>query len=108
ARAAVADDELALAAADRDHRVDCLQARLHGLLHRLSVDDAGRLELERAHLRRLDRALPVERLTERVDHAAEQRFADGHRRHVARAPYGLALLDVLPLAEEGGTDVVLL
>ena len=33
ARLAVADDELALAAADRDHRVDGLDARLHGLVH---------------------------------------------------------------------------
>ena len=38
---AVADDELALAAADGDHGVDRLDAGLEGLLHRLAVDDAG-------------------------------------------------------------------
>src|SRR3712207_8746902 len=40
ARLAVADDQLALAAADRDHRVDGLQAGLHRLDHRLALDDA--------------------------------------------------------------------
>ena len=38
---AVADDELALAAADGDHRVDGLDAGLQRLLDRLALDDAG-------------------------------------------------------------------
>ncbi len=38
---AVADDELALAAANRDHAVDGLEASGHGLAHRLAGDDAG-------------------------------------------------------------------
>jgi hypothetical protein len=33
---AVADDQLALAAADRDHGVDGLEAGGHGLVHRLA------------------------------------------------------------------------
>src|SRR5215468_10661245 len=41
ADAAVADDQLALAAADRDHRVDRLHAGLHRLVHDLARDDAG-------------------------------------------------------------------
>ena len=108
ARRAVADDELALAAADRDHRVDRLEARLQRLLHRLALDDAGRLELERAALGRLDRAEPVERVAERVDDAAEQALADRDAHDLARAAHGLALLHVLPLAEERRADVVLL
>ena len=48
AGAAVADDQLALAAADRDHRVDRLDAGLQRLLHRLADDDAGRLDLDLA------------------------------------------------------------
>ena len=47
---AVADDQLALATADRDHRVDRLDARLQRLLHRLALDDAGGLVLDRARL----------------------------------------------------------
>ena len=107
AGAAVADDQLALAAADR-HRVDRLDAGLERLLHRLALDHARRLELERARLGRLDRPLAVERVAERVDDAAEQRLADGDARDLAGAADRLALLDVLPLAEERDADVVLL
>ena len=105
---AVADDQLALAAADRGHRVDRLEARLQRLLHGLALDDARRLELERAALGRLDRAEPVERVPERVDDAAEQARADRHAHDLAGAADRLALLHVLPLAEERGADVVLL
>ena len=105
---AVADDQLALAAADRGHRVDRLEARVHRLLHGLPLDDAGRLELERAALRRLDRAEPVERVAERVDDAAEQAGADRDAHDLAGAAHRLALLHVLPLAEERDADVVLL
>ena len=45
---AVADDQLALAAADRHHRVDRLEAGLQRLLDRLAIDDAGRDALDRA------------------------------------------------------------
>ena len=78
------------------------------LLHRLARDDARSLELERPALVRLDRAAPVERVSERVDDTAEQGLADGHARDAAGAAHGLALRDVLPLAEERRADVVLL
>ena len=80
----------------------------HRLLHRLPVDDARRLEFEWAGLVGLDRALAVERAAEGVDDAAEQPVADGDAGDAAGAADGLALADVLPLAEEGGADVVLL
>src|SRR5207248_2963037 len=66
------------------------------------------LELERAVLLRLDRAATVERIAERVDDAAQQRLTDGHAGDAAGAPYRLALVDELPLAEERSADVVLL
>jgi hypothetical protein len=69
ARLAVADDELALAAADRDHGVDRLQARLHRLLHGLARDHARGLELGGPGLGQVDVALAVERAAERVDDA---------------------------------------
>ena len=108
AGAAVADDQLALAAADVRHRVDRLDAGLQRLLHRLALDDAGRLELERAALGRVDRPCAVERAAERVDHAAEHGVADGHAHDRAGAAHGLPLLHLLPLAEERDADVVLL
>ena len=56
----------------------------------------------------LDRALAVERLAERIDDSPDQRLADGDARHAAGPLDDLAFLDVLPLAEERGADVVLL
>ena len=103
---AVADDQLALAAADRDHRVDRLQAGLHRLLHRLALDDAGRLELGRAGLLGVDVALAVERVAERVDDAPQQLLADRDLEQLARPLDGVALDHVLPRAEEHDADVV--
>src|SRR5690606_26509360 len=51
ARLAVADDELALTAADRDHAVDRLDAGLERLLDGLAGEDARRLELDAAAVR---------------------------------------------------------
>ena len=74
----VADDQLALAAADRHHRVDRLQPRLHRLLDRRAVDDARRDALDRHRRLRDDRPLAVDRLAERVHDAAHQLGADRH------------------------------
>ena len=105
---AVADDELALPAADRGQRVDRLDPGLQRLFDRLPADDAGRLELERAPLVRLDGALAVEGGPKGIDHAAEQGFAHRDAHDVAGAANGLALLHVHPLSEERRADVVLL
>src|SRR5699024_1485987 len=58
---AVADDQLALAAADRGHRVDRLEAGLQRLLDGLALHDAGRLQLEGAASDGLDLAAAVGR-----------------------------------------------
>src|SRR5205809_1015607 len=59
---AVADDQLALAAPDRDHRVDGLEPGLERLLHRPAVHDARGIPLDRPELLGVDRALAVHRL----------------------------------------------
>ena len=101
----VADDQLPLAAADRGHRVDGLDAGLHRLLDRLPLHDRRRLHLEGAQRGVLDRAEAVERLAERADHAAEERVADGHRQHLAGPLDRLALLDAGELTEDNDTDL---
>jgi hypothetical protein len=106
ARLPVADDELALAAADRHHRVDRLDARLQRLFHRLAVDDAGRLDLDAPLVRRLDRALAVDGPAERVDHAADERLAHGHLHDAPGALDRVALFDGRRVAEERDADVV--
>src|SRR5277367_6029733 len=105
---AVADDQLALTAPNHEHRVDRLDAGLQRLLDGLAADDAGRLDFDAAGLSRLDRTLVVDRLTERVDDAAEQAFANGNFGDSAGALDLVAFLDGLRIAEEHGADVVLL
>ena len=101
---AVADDELPLAAADRRHRVDGLDAGLQRLVHRLAADDAGRLHLEAAHLGGGDRALAVDRATEPVDHPTDERVADGDREDAPGRLDRATLLHVAGLAEDDRTD----
>src|SRR6201999_1410799 len=103
---AVADDQLALAAADRDQRVNRLEAGRHRLMHRLARDDAGRLDVHAAALGRLDRALAVDRIAERVDHAAEQALADRHVHDGAGALDGLTFFNFTVGAEDDDTDIV--
>ena len=109
ARLAVADDQLALTAADRDHRIDGLQARLQGFAHRLAEDDARRLAFQR-HLDRLpaDGTLAVERIAQRRDHPAEQRLTHLDRSRMARPAHEVALLDQVRGSQQHGTDVILL
>src|SRR6202048_1034440 len=74
---AVTDDQFALAAGDRDQR-----------------------------LGRRDRTLAVDRIAERVDHAAEQALADRGIDDGAGALDGLTFLDLAVSAEDHDTDVV--
>jgi hypothetical protein len=103
---AVADDQLALAAADRDQRVDRLDARLHRLVHRLARNDARRLHVHGGALLGLDRALAVDRVAERVDHAAEQTLADRHVDDLAEALNSVAFFQAAVFAEDDDADVV--
>jgi hypothetical protein len=103
---AVADDQLALAAADRDHAVDRLDAGLERLLHRLTLHHARRLELGGAGFLGIDLALAVERQAERGDDAPQQTRADWDLEQAVGALDRVALDDLLPLAEEHGADVV--
>ena len=97
---AVADDELALAAADGDHGVDGLEARLQRLFHRAAVDDPGGDALDGSEPRGLDRALAVEGQTEGVHHPPHHRFAHGHGHDALRALDLVAFLDEVGLAQE--------
>src|SRR6201996_1204690 len=103
---AVADDQLALAPADRDQCVDRLQAGRHRLIDRLARNDAGRLDVDAHALVGLDRTLAVDRIAERVDDAAEQALANRRVHDGAGALDGLTFLDLAVGAENNDTDVV--
>src|SRR6185312_15391064 len=103
---AVADDQLALAAADRHQRVDRLQAGLHRLMHRAAWNDAGRLDLDARALHVLERALAIDRVAERVDDAAEQALAHRHVDDGPGALHRVALADTAVVAEDDDADIV--
>jgi len=105
---AVADDQLALAAADRHHRVDGLEAGLQRLVHRLARDHAGRDLFDHVGELGVDRAFAVDRLPQRIDHAAHEFGAHGHFQNAARAFDGVAFGDVLVLTQNHRTDRVAL
>ncbi len=75
-RLTVTDDQLALAAADRNHGVDGLDTGLQGLGYGLTEDNAGCLALQ-GHLEQLalNGAQSVDRLGQRVYHAAYDSIA---------------------------------
>ncbi len=105
---AVADDQLALAAADRDQGVDRLEAGRHRFVHRFARNDPGRLDVDARAPGRRDRAFAVDRIAERVDDAAEQFLADRHVDDGAGALDRLAFLDVAFGAEDDDADIVAL
>jgi hypothetical protein len=104
---AIADDQFALALADGDEGVDRANTGLQRLLHGLAFDHGRRGVFDRAIALGDDLAFAVDGVSERVDHAAEQRFADGHRRDATRPPDLLTFFDVGIGAEDDDADVVL-
>src|SRR5690242_20419658 len=80
ARLTVADDQFTLAAANGNHRIDGLDARLQRLADRLAVDYPGSESLEWIALVRRYGALAIKRRAERVHNAADERVPDrnGH------------------------------
>ena len=104
---AVTDDELALAAADRDHGVDGHDAGLHRLVDGLAGDDARGDLLDGVALGGDDRALAVERVAEGVDDAAEEALADGDGEEAAGGLGFHAFLEAGDVAHDDAADGVL-
>ena len=103
---AVTDDKLTLAAANRNHRVDGLNAGLQRLLDGLTVQDAGCRGLNGAVVGSLDGALAVDGLAQRVDHAANHTLAHWHGNDLAGALDGTALLDAFIITKQDDGDTV--
>jgi hypothetical protein len=103
---AVTDDELALATPDRGHGVDGLEAGLQRLVHRLALHDVGACSSSARRPSALISPRPSIGLPERVDDAAEEGVADGHREDLAGALDLLALLDLGEVTEDDDADLV--
>ncbi len=104
---AVADDQLALAAADRRDRVDDLDAGLDRRVHVLARDDAGRHDVDRAELFRDDLTLAVERAPEGIDDAADELRPDTGLHDPAGGADLAALLDAGVVAKDDRAHGVL-
>src|SRR5581483_10382612 len=104
----VADDQLALAAADRNHRVDRLDPGLQRLADGLPLHDAGRADFDPAPLIRLNRPLSIERRADRIDHAAHERRTNRDLGDAAGALDRITFLDAGVLAHQHDADAVFL
>ena len=103
---AVTNDQLALATADGDHRVDGGDAGLHRLMHRLALNDAGRHGFDQARLAGGDFTLAVDGTAQGVHHPAQHGFTHGHSSNLAGGLHRAAFLDAVSLTHEHRADVV--
>ena len=103
---AIANNQFALATADRDHGVDGLDTGLHGLFHGLAVNHAGGDAFKRQSERGVDGAFTVDRLAEGIDDTADQSLANGHGHDLAGAANRVAFLQTSVVAKQHGTDLV--
>src|SRR6185437_12181513 len=103
---AVADDQLALAAADQHQRVDRLETGLHRLVDRFARDDAGGLHFDTGAFDVGQRTLAVDGVAESVHDAAEQASADRHVDDGAGALHRVAFADAGVFAENHDADIV--
>jgi len=102
----VTNDQFTLAATNRNHRIDGHDPGLQRLIDRFARDDARSDLFDRIRLGRSDRALAVHRLSQRIDHAPKQRFADGNRKQFSGGARFGALLEVRNVAETDYADSV--
>ena len=105
ARRTVADDQLALTAANRNHRVNGHDACLQRLADGFALDDAGRDFFHRIECGFLDRSLAIKRTTEGVHHATEKAFADRHGEQLARGLHLGALANAQVITQHDGADL---
>ncbi len=105
---AVADDQLTLATADRGHGVDGFETGLYRLVHLFTPDHAGRHFLDGVGFGGVHRTFAVHRVTQGVDHAAEQFRAHRHFQNAAGAADLLALRQTQVITQHHGAHGVLL
>ena len=103
---AIADDEFALAAAEREQRIDYDEPGLDRLRHQIPVDDRRRRALDRLQRLARDGTFPVERAAERIDDAAEQRRPHRGADDVAEAAHRVAGLHRIGVVEQDAAHPV--
>src|SRR5262249_27475272 len=103
---AIADDQFALAAADRNQGVDRLQSGRHRLVHRPARGNPPRLDVDARPGLGPGPAPALARFAERVDDAAEQILANRNFDDGASALDRLTFLDLAVIAKNHDADIV--
>src|SRR5215472_18422284 len=102
----VADDQLTLAAADGNHRVDGFDSGGHGFANRLALDHPRSNSFDRNVLAGRDGTFVVDRQAQGVHHTADHAFAGRHGHDFAGAFYLAAFFDLGVLAHDHHADLV--
>ncbi len=105
---AVADDQFALAASNRGHRVNSLVAGVARFMHALSSDNAGGDNLHLAGQFGIERPLAVDGLADAVHNPAFQLRPDWHFGDAACAADDVAFHNFAAVAHDRHADIVLL
>ena len=100
----VAEDQLALAAADRDERVDDLDAGLQGHGDRRAVHDVGGGAFDRQARAGKHRAIAIQGPSHRIDDASDQAVAHRHIHHMPSAFDFVAGVQLPVVAQQNGAD----
>ena len=108
ARLTIADDQLALATADRDHGVNRGDPRLHRLMHRLALDDSRRHRFDQTGLGGCDRPFAVDWLTQRIHHPTQHGITHRNGGDFARCLDRAALLNAPTFAHQHCADIIVL
>jgi len=96
----VADDQLSLATANWNHGIDGLQTGLDRLIHRAAIHYPRSQTFEGAKFCGLDRPFTIQRLSQRIDDATDQRLSHGHRHDASSARDLIPFFNVRVFAEE--------
>src|SRR3984957_10271931 len=105
---AIADDQFALTAAEREQGIDDEEAGLNRLDHEIPIDDGRGRALNGFQRIGYDGPLPVKRAAERIDDAAEQRRSHRHAHDIARSDHGVASFNSVRIVQQNAADAVAL
>ena len=102
----VADDELALAPAEREQRVHHYDPGLHRFGHEVALDDRRGRTFDRPARIGAYCAFLVERSAQRINDPPQQSFADRDADDLSGAEHRVARLDVRSGIQKHATDLV--
>src|SRR5262249_10239528 len=102
----VSDDQLALATSNRDQRVNGFQTGGHRLVHRFVRNNPGGFPIDARSFLKLYRTLPINRISESVNHATKQALAYRYVDNRASAFDRLTFLDFTVVAKNNDANII--